>query len=187
MWRHLSGKSFCRLFLAIPFGLFIKNPSQTDAFEAFVKSLSKVPLTSSLSTATWQRSLHQDFWRHSESDGTPLSSKSITQCVQENLLKRFSEKISQEWNCTSPKSKYYFQKKTSLTEFVSFSVTLKVSSALSVLNNFAGLLLMYKQSSTTRCRRIEKKKIIALSIQFHYKRSLLWKNIQVEFPVISLL
>ena len=40
---------------------FIKNQSKTDAFEAFVKSSSRVPSTSSLSTATWQRSLQQDF------------------------------------------------------------------------------------------------------------------------------
>ena len=41
---------------------FIKNQPQTYAFEAFAKSLSRVPSTSSLSTAACQRSLQQDFW-----------------------------------------------------------------------------------------------------------------------------
>ena len=40
----------------------IKNQLQTVRFEAFVISLSSVPTTSSLITATWQRSLQQDFY-----------------------------------------------------------------------------------------------------------------------------
>ena len=68
VWRHLSTSllvlQFGKRHLKTPSWTFlIKNWLQTDAFVAFVKSLSSVPLTSSLSTATWQRSLQQgDFF-----------------------------------------------------------------------------------------------------------------------------
>ena len=52
---------FSKRCLKISSWTFIKNQPKTDAFEAFVKSLSRVPSTSSLSTATWQMSLQQDF------------------------------------------------------------------------------------------------------------------------------
>ena len=41
---------------------FMKNQLQINAFVAFVKSLSSVLSTSSLSTATWQKPLYQSFW-----------------------------------------------------------------------------------------------------------------------------
>ena len=75
----------------------------------------------------------------------------------------------------------------SVMEFVLFSAMLKTSSALSVSNNFAWLLLFYKQSSIAWSQRIEKK-IVALFIQFHYKREVYYeRTLQVEFPAISLL
>ena len=43
--------------------------------------------------------------RHSESDRTLLSSRPTAQSVQENVLIKFSEKISQEYNCSDTKSK----------------------------------------------------------------------------------
>ena len=45
----------------------------------------------------------------------------------------------------------------SVIEFILFSVTLKISSAWSVFNDFAWPLLLYKQSSTTWSQQIEKK------------------------------
>ena len=72
-------------------------------------------------------------------------------------------------------------------EFVLFSATLKTSSALYVSNNFAWLLLLYKQSSIALSRLIEKK-IMASFIQFHYKREVYCeRTLQVQFPAISLL
>ena len=67
------------------------------------------------------------------------------------------------------------------------SVMLKSSSASPVFNNFAELFLLYKQSSITWSRQIEKK-IMALSIQFHYVREVYYvKTVQVEWLVVSLL
>ena len=72
-------------------------------------------------------------------------------------------------------------------EFVLFSATLKTFSGSSVSNNFGWLLLLYKQSSILWSREIEKK-IMALFIQFHYKREVYYeRTLQVEFPAISLL
>ena len=75
----------------------------------------------------------------------------------------------------------------SVMEFVLFSATLKTSSASSVSNNFAWLILLYKQSSIAWSRRIEKK-IMTLFIQFHYKREVYYeRTLQVEFSAINLL
>ena len=74
----------------------------------------------------------------------------------------------------------------SVIEFFLFSATLKTSSASSVSNNFAWLLLLYKQSSIAWSQQIEKK-LMALFILFHYKGEVYYeRTLQVEFPVISL-
>ena len=54
------------------------------------------------------------FPRYSESDLMLLSSRPTVQSVQKNFLKKFSEKISQEYNCSSLKSKQYFRNKISV-------------------------------------------------------------------------
>ena len=89
------------------------------------------------------------FPRHSESDRTLLSSRLTAQSVYENILKKFSATISQECNCSDPKSKKYLRKKMSVMEVALFSATLKTSSASSVSNNFAWLL--NKQSTKMQC------------------------------------
>ena len=66
------------------------------------------------------------FPRHSESDRTLLPARSTVQSVQQNVFQKYSEKISQEYNRSSPKSKQYFWKKTSVMKFILFSITLKV-------------------------------------------------------------
>ena len=80
-----------------------------------------------LSTATWKRPLQQDFWltlllcsRRSLNDfllyrvvisktfwiwPKLLSSRPTVPSVLEKKFKKFSEKISLEYNCSSPKSK----------------------------------------------------------------------------------
>ena len=67
-------------------------------------------------------------------------------------------------------------------EFIFFSVTLKTSSALSVFNDFALTLLLYKQSSITWNQQIEQKgNGFAYSISLQ-KISLLWKNSTSRMP-----
>ena len=57
---HFSKR--CKRYLKTPsWTFFMKNQFQTDAFVAFVKPLSSVLSTSSMTTATWQRSLQQGF------------------------------------------------------------------------------------------------------------------------------
>ena len=146
---------------------FIKNQFQTDPFEAFVKSFSRVLSTSSLSTAIAARLLTNFtfvmqtiseykflmifcctkllFPRHSESVRTLLSSRPTAQSVQENFLKKFSDKFSQEYNCISPKSKQQFREIMSVMEFVLFSATLRTLPASSVSNHFA--IIQTKQHS----------------------------------------
>ena len=66
----------------------------------------------------------------------------------------------------------------SVIELISFSVTLKTSSASSIFNDFAWPLLLYKQSSRTWSQQLEKKD----NGFVYFKRT-----VQVECPVISLL
>ena len=114
-----------------------------DAFEAFVKSLLRVPSTSSLIEYSEQlgkchcnntfdqsyfcavedlrMAISNDFLlyrvvipRHSESDRTLLSSRPTIQRALEKLFTKSSEKVSLEYNYSNPKSKKYFWKKISV-------------------------------------------------------------------------
>ena len=123
---------FCTRYLKIPSWIFfIKNQPTTDAFEAFVKTLSRVLSTSNINsnltkviaaifltnfTFALYRISEQKFLMilcytellfpiRCESDRTLLSSRLTTQSVQENILKKFLGNISQECNCSDSKSK----------------------------------------------------------------------------------
>ena len=117
---------------------FIKNQPKTDAFEAFSEisfkgsinqlfehsDLTKVIPARYLTNFTFvlYRIYEQKFLmifcytelffpRQSKSDRTLLSSRPTVQSIQENILKKFSENISQKYNCSNLKSKYTSERK----------------------------------------------------------------------------
>ena len=141
--------------------------------------LSSVPLNSSMSITSWQKSLQQGFWltlllcsrgwqfliifcytellfpRHFESDRTLISSR--TSCLEKSFLVIF-RKNSLEDKRSSPKSKQYFRKKMSVMEFVLFSIILRALSASSVFSNIARLLLLWKWRNSLKLTNRKKKR-----------------------------
>ena len=72
----------------------------------------------------------------------------------------------------------------SVMQFVLFSAMLKTSSACYVFNNFAWLLLVYKQSNIAWSWQTEKKD----NGFIYYRREVFdERTVQVEFHIISLL
>ena len=125
--------------------------------------------------------------RQSESDRSSFLLDQPFRVFSKKKLRNFQKKWSWNTIAVAP-NQSNISGRMPMMEFVLYSLTLKISSASSVFNDFTWPLLLYKQSSIAWSWRLEKKKIMALLIQFHYKREVYYeRTVQVECPVISLL